>query len=84
MWLIVVVILFPTEYNKKTVCMNSRVIIDIIVMWLCWWPPEKPWAYQAGSHWLKKLGTIQTSKNMFVSLIVTSRETLSSQVDHQK
>ena len=38
-------------YN--TVCMtkitNSRVIIDI-VMWFCWWPPEKPWAYQAGSH----------------------------------
>ena len=27
---------------------NSRVIIDI-VMWLCWWPSEKPWAYQAGS-----------------------------------
>ena len=39
------------QYN--TVCMtyiaNSRVIIDI-VMWFCWWPPEKPWAYQAGSH----------------------------------
>ena len=28
---------------------NNRVIIDI-VMWFCWWPPEKPWAYQAGSH----------------------------------
>ena len=41
------------QYN--TVCMinitNSRVIIDI-VMWFCWWPPEKPWAYQAGSHWM--------------------------------
>ena len=38
------------QYN--TVCMtsitNSRVIIDF-VMWFCWWPPEKPWAYQAGS-----------------------------------
>ena len=19
-------------------------------MWFCWWPPEKPWAYQPGSH----------------------------------
>ena len=19
-------------------------------MWFCWWPPEEPWAYQAGSH----------------------------------
>ena len=31
-------------YN--TVCTtkitNSRMIIDI-VMWFCWWPPEKPW-----------------------------------------
>ena len=39
------------QYNR--VCMtnitNNRVIIDI-VMWFCWWPPEKPWAYQAGSH----------------------------------
>ena len=43
------------QYN--TVCManiaNNRVIIDI-VMWFCWWPPEKPWAYQAGSHTLLK------------------------------
>ena len=44
------------QYN--TVCTtnitNSRLIIDI-VMWFCWWPPEKPWAYQAGSLdvWLK-------------------------------
>ena len=39
------------QYNR--VCMtnitNNRVIIDI-VMWFCWWPPGKPWAYQAGSH----------------------------------
>ena len=28
---------------------NSRVIIDSVT-WFCWWPPEKPWAYQAGSH----------------------------------
>ena len=39
------------QYN--TVCMtnitNSRVVINI-VMWFCWWPPEKPCAYQAGSH----------------------------------
>ena len=38
------------QYNRM--CMtnitNNRVIIDI-VMWFCWWPPEKPWAYQAGS-----------------------------------
>ena len=38
------------QYN--TVCMtnitNNRVIIDI-VMWFCWWPPEKPCAYQAGN-----------------------------------
>ena len=37
----------------NTVCMtnipNSRVII-YIVMWFCWWPPEKPWAHQAGSQ----------------------------------
>ena len=36
----------------NVVCMtnmtNSRVIIDI-VMWFCWWPSKKPWAYQAGS-----------------------------------
>ena len=24
--------------------------VIIIVMWFCWWPPENPWAYQAGSH----------------------------------
>ena len=39
------------HYN--TVCVinitNSRVIIDIVV-WFLWWPPEKPWAYQAGRH----------------------------------
>ena len=39
--------------QNNTVCMinttNRRVIVDI-VMWFCWWPPEKPWAYQAGSH----------------------------------
>ena len=39
------------QYN--TVCMsnttNSRVIIDVVVCF-CWWPPEKPWTYQAGSH----------------------------------
>ena len=28
---------------------NSRVIIDV-VMWFCWWPLEKPWAYQAARH----------------------------------
>ena len=28
---------------------KSRVVIDI-VMWFCWWPPEKPWSYQAGTH----------------------------------
>ena len=42
------------QYNTvyMTNITNSRVIIDI-VMWFCWWPPEKPWAYQAGSHrWL--------------------------------
>ena len=44
----------PSRIQKyNTVCMtnitNSRVIIDI-VMWFCWWPPEKSWAYQAGSH----------------------------------
>ena len=27
---------------------NSRVILDI-VMWFYRWPPEKPWAYEAGS-----------------------------------
>ena len=40
------------QYN--TVCMtnitNSRVIIGIVI-WFSWRPPEKPWAYQAGSHY---------------------------------
>ena len=31
---------------------NSKVIVDIVV-WFCWWPPEKPWAYQADSHSVK-------------------------------
>ena len=41
------------QYNTvhMTNIANSRVIIDI-VMCFCWWPPEKPWAYQAGSHCL--------------------------------
>ena len=56
---VVVVIFIPNriqQYNR--VCMtnitNNRVIIDI-VMWFCWWPPEKPWAYQAGSHSQKQV-----------------------------
>ena len=52
--IVVVVILFPNRIQQyNTMCTtnitNSRVII-YIVMWFCWWPPEKPWAYQAGSH----------------------------------
>ena len=46
--------LIPNRIQLYTVCKtnitNSRVIIAI-VMWFCWWPPEKPWAYQAGSHY---------------------------------
>ena len=39
------------EYNTvfMTDITNSRVIIDV-VMWFCWWPLEKPWAYQAARH----------------------------------
>ena len=34
------------QYNTvyMTNIANSRVIINI-VMWFCWWPPEKPWTY---------------------------------------
>ena len=46
--------LIPNRIQLYRVCKtnitNSRVIIAI-VMWFCWWPPEKPWAYQAGSHY---------------------------------
>ena len=28
---------------------SSWVLVEIVV-WFCWWPPEKPWAYQAGNH----------------------------------
>ena len=47
--------------QHNTACManiaNNRVIIGI-VMWCCWWPPEKPWAYQAGSHFYCQLSWI--------------------------
>ena len=46
------------QYNTE--CMpnitNCSVIIDI-VMWFCWWPPKKPRAYQAGSHWAYQAGS---------------------------
>ena len=35
---------------------NNRVIIDI-VMWFCWWPTEKPWAYHCQPDNLTKCPT---------------------------
>ena len=47
------------QYNTACVTniTNSRVIIDI-VMWFCWWAPEKQWTYQAGSHRRESCGSL--------------------------